>query len=295
MEHSHRSLSNLQVKSCTKVVQTLEKKMTTRTAGTITSRSTSTTGGDWLRIGLVIVATIGTLIVNFLANYLPLNNQGTGEISDRFDVYFVPAGYVFSIWGLIYLGIIGYSVYQALPAQHSNSLLRRTGWLYVLTGLFNSTWIFLWHYNLFGLSVVVMLALLVTLITLYLRVAEQRTRLSRGATWLVHIVFSVYLGWISVATIANITSYLDFINWNGFGIGDMTWAIIMLLVATVVGLFFAIRLFDAAYVAVLVWAFAGIAVKHSDTQPILFTAGATAVLLALAMLWALPKWRSQVL
>ena len=99
-----------------------------------------------------------------LATALPLNGQTTGEISDRFDVYFVPAGYVFSIWGLIYLALIGYSLYQVLPSQRENPRLRRTGWLYVLSCAANIVWLFLWHYEVFELTIVAMGALLLLLI-----------------------------------------------------------------------------------------------------------------------------------
>src|SRR5512147_1061969 len=104
---------------------------------------------DTLRQITVIVTIIGTLIVNGLANALPLNGQNTGQISDRFQVYFVPAGYVFSIWGLIYIGLIAYAVFQALPSQKTNPRLEATGWWVALGGLANMAWIFLWHYEQF--------------------------------------------------------------------------------------------------------------------------------------------------
>ena len=107
----------------------------------------------------VVVTILVTLIVNGLANALPLNGQNTGEISDRFQVYFVPAGYVFAIWGVIYLGLIAYAIYQALPSQRENPRLQATGWWVVLGGIANSAWIFLWHYNQFPLTLVAMLGI----------------------------------------------------------------------------------------------------------------------------------------
>ena len=115
---------------------------------------------DTVRQFLVVVSVITIIVVNGLANALPLNDLTTGEISDRFQVYFVPAGYVFSIWALIYLGLIAYSIYQALPAQRDNPLLRRTGWLYVLSCVANVAWLFLWHYEYFEWTLVAMVALL---------------------------------------------------------------------------------------------------------------------------------------
>ena len=97
---------------------------------------------DRLRQIAVIVSIAGTIIVNALANTLPINGQNTGEVSDRFQVYFVPAAYVFSIWGLIYIGLIVFAIFQALPAQRENPRMRSIGWWVVLGGLANSAWIF---------------------------------------------------------------------------------------------------------------------------------------------------------
>ena len=104
---------------------------------------------DTLRQILVLIAAFATIIFNILANALPLNGLNTGELSDRFQIFFVPAGYVFSIWGLIYLGIIAYAIYQVLPAQKENPRLRSIGYLFILSCLANISWLFLWHYELF--------------------------------------------------------------------------------------------------------------------------------------------------
>ncbi len=172
---------------------------------------------DRVRQILVVLAVLAMITVNILANALPINGQNTGEISDRFDVFFVPAGYVFSIWGLIYLGLLAYAVYQALPAQAENPTLRSIGYLFVLSCLANIAWIFLWHYNLVALSVVAMLALLGLLLAIYLRLDIGRAPVAPAMKWLVHVPFSIYLGWITVATIANITSWLYEVGWSGWG------------------------------------------------------------------------------
>jgi hypothetical protein len=203
------------------------------------------------------------LTVNILANALPLNGQNTGEISDRFDVLFVPAGYVFSIWGVIYIGWIAFLVFQFLPAQRDNSRLERLGYWFALSGVFNAAWLFCWHYNLFGLSVAVMLALLGSLIMSYLRLDVGRSAIGAVERWCVDIPFSVYLGWVSVATVANFTSWLYDINWNGFGLDPQVWAVIMLAVASLLGLLMAFTRRDAGYLFVFVWAFAGIGVKQA--------------------------------
>lgn len=175
-----------------------------------------------------LLAVILTIALNGLANALPLNGQSTGEISDRFQVYFVPAGYVFSIWGLIYLGLLAFAVYQVLPAQRENPQLKRIGYLFALSCVANIAWLFLWHYEYFVLTVVAMLTLLLLLITIYLRLQIGRNQVGRIEQWCVNIPFSIYLGWITVATIANITSVLDYLQWNGWGISPEVWTFIML-------------------------------------------------------------------
>jgi hypothetical protein len=257
-----------------------------RNLGISESQTREAGGGDIFRQGLVILTTVATIIVNILANTLPINGQNTGEISDRFDVYFVPAGYVFSIWGLIYLLMVGYTVYQALPSQRADPLQRSIGYWYVLSGIANSAWIFLWHYNFFGFTLIAMATLLVSLIAIYSRLDIGRRRYTGFAWAALPLTFSIYLGWITVATIANVTSVLDYWQWNGWGIAPETWAIIMLVVAGAIGLAAAFLRRDAAYVAVLVWATIGIAVKHSGVAPVATTSWAVAAVLALAAIYA---------
>ncbi len=234
-----------------------------------------------------IVAALVALVVNGLANALPLNGQNTGAISDRFLVYFVPAGYVFAIWGVIYLGWIAFVIYQALPAQHDNSRLHRIGWLFALSCAANAAWLFFWHYNHWTLTVVVMLTLLLLLIAIYLRLNIGRTAVTTAERWCVDIPFSIYLGWISVATIANITDWLYAWKWEGFGIAPTVWAVIMLVVATALALAMALTRADIAFLAVLVWSFAGIAAKQSAV-PLVTTAAwvmAALVLLMIPLGW----------
>jgi benzodiazapine receptor len=228
---------------------------------------------DTLRQVVVLLSTSGVIVVNGLASTLRLNGKTTGEISDRFDVYFVPAGYVFAIWGLIYLALIAYSIYQVLPSQRENPRLRRIGYLYVLSCVANVAWLFLWHYEVFVLTIVAMVALLLLLIAIYLRLGTGRTRVSTAETWLVRVPFSIYLGWITVATVANATSLLDYLNWTGWGLSPEAWAVIMLVAAAVIASAVSITRGDVAYVLVIVWAFVGIAVKHSDTPLIAILAG----------------------
>lgn len=226
-----------------------------------------------------LLTVILALTINILASTLPLNGQNTGEISDRFQVYFVPAGYVFSIWGIIYLGWIAFTIFQLQRSQKESSRLRGLGYLFALSNLANAAWLFCWHYNQFGLSVLVMLALLGLLIASYLRLDVNRASVSRLEYWSVDVLFSVYLGWITVATVANISDWLYTIGWDGFGISAQIWAVIMLFVASLLGVVMALRRRDVGYLVVLVWAFIGIAVKQTPAAIVVISAWIAAVLM----------------
>ncbi|GIK58485.1 MAG: tryptophan-rich sensory protein [Chloroflexi bacterium] len=239
---------------------------------------------DVIRQISVIVSLVVAVAVNGLANALPINGITTAEISDSFAVFFVPAGYVFSIWGLIYLGLFVYAIYQALPAQRENPRLRRTGWIFVISSIANTAWIFCWHYGYYALSVAVMAVLLGTLIAIYWRLETGRTAVSRAEQWAVRVPFSIYLGWITVATIANITILLDYVNWNGWGIAPEVWTVIMLAVAVVVAGLMALRHQDIAYLLVLVWAFAGIGVKQAETPLVANAAWVAAAVVAVMVM-----------
>ncbi len=238
---------------------------------------------DILRQFSVIFTIILTLIVNTLAVALPLNGLNTGAISDRFKVYFVPAGYVFSIWGLIYLGLIAFGIYQALPSQRQNPRLRAAGWWIVLSGLANSFWIFMWHYEQFPITLIVMLTLLVTLIVTYWRLGIGRAPVSRAERWTTHLTFSIYLGWITVATVANATELLDFLKWNAFGIAPEIWMGIMLAAVLVIAALVILTRRDVAYTMVILWALAGISAKFSTLSFITIPTWITFALVALIL------------
>ena len=244
---------------------------------------------------ITIGITILTITVNGLANALPLNGQGTGEISDRFAIYFVPAGYVFSIWGLIYLALIGFTIYQAFPAQRDSALLKKIYPAYWIGSLANVAWVFLWHYEFFALTLIAMLTILVTLLVIYRQISNAGASLDRQQKWLVRFPFSIYLGWISVATIANISQVLFFINWGGFGISPINWTLIMLAIATILGLLMQWRENNLPYAAVLIWAFIGIAVSQAGTAIVANTAWATAAILLLAGILTLFLKRGAIL
>lgn len=240
----------------------------------------------------VILSILVTIGMNILANALPLNGLYTGEISDRFKVYFVPAGYVFSIWGVIYIGLLAYAYFQALPAQQTNPRMRRSGYLVAASGLANIAWLFFWHYELFPLTLVAMLILLGLLIATYLRLEIGHSRVTLGETWAVRVPFSIYLGWITVATVANVTALLDYLKWDGFGIAAETWMLIVLAAVLVIASLVSLKRGDIAYNLVILWALIGIAVKHSGTALVASASLATAALVLAMMIYGF--WRQRV-
>ncbi|MFN2273342.1 MAG: tryptophan-rich sensory protein [Anaerolineales bacterium] len=234
-----------------------------------------------------VIAFLAVVVVNTLANILPLNGLNTGEISDRFQVFFVPAGYVFAIWGVIYLALGAFTIYQALPGQRDNARLQRIGYLFAASSVANIAWLFLWHYEYFLWTLVAMITLLIILIALYLRLKIGREPVKRVERWLVDIPFSIYLGWISVATAANITQMLWYVGWDGFGIAPEMWAVLILLVVAVLSTAMAISRGDVAYLLVIIWASVGIAVKQQPTPVVSITAWAVAAYAAILVILAL--------
>ncbi|MGM0836460.1 MAG: tryptophan-rich sensory protein [Bacillota bacterium] len=211
-----------------------------------------------MKLWLNVIAFLLVIIVNYLSNALPLNGQTTGEISNRLNVLFIPAGYVFSIWGLIYL-LLGVWIVRQFPKDRRNlPIYQNTSSLFVLSCILNSAWVVLWHYEFFVTTVAVMLSLLLTLIALYKKVQVSDPGLFD------RLPFSIYLGWISVATIANISYVLVYLEWDGFGLSNVTWTIIMLVVATLLAIWFNMANRDRVYPLVFVWAFIGIGVKNME-------------------------------
>ncbi len=229
------------------------------------------------------LAFIATVIVNALANTLALNGKTTAEISDLYPTLITPAGYVFSIWGLIYTLLLVFVVFQAFPQQRGKSFLSQISFLFVLSSVLNILWLFLWHYEQINLSVVLMFALLGTLIAIYMRLRIGRSNSPLREKLAVHLPFSVYLGWITVASIANVAVALTAVNWDGWGLGAVTWAVLVIIVALIITLTVIITRRDVAYSLVIVWALVGIIVKQIENQSIVMTAAISAVIILVAL------------
>jgi hypothetical protein len=238
---------------------------------------------------LVILSVAATIAVNALANALPINGQTTGEISNRQDVLFTPASYVFAIWGLIYVGLIAFAIFQALPSQKANPRLRRARPWLAASGLANIAWILLWHYEQFALTMVVMLALLLTLVLTYLRLEVGRAPASGRERWLLQVPVGIYLGWVSVATIANAASLLWVLGWDGFGLDPAIWTVVMIAVALLIGGSLALQRGDRTVPLVLAWAFVGIAIRNAATPTLSISAWLAAGMAAFVAILALRR------
>jgi hypothetical protein len=227
---------------------------------------------------------LGVIIVNVLSVTLPLGGNSTGEISDKYHTYMTPAGYAFSIWSLIYLLLAGFVIYQFRSYTASRDSVRAIQFWFVLSCIFNMSWLFLWQYLYIELSLVAMVLMLITLIVIY-----RKTRLianpTPGENWLVKLPFSIYLGWISVATIVNVSIVLEKNHWEGWGLSGSTWAVILLCVGTLLAVVVSYPYRDSIYPLVFVWAFIAIALEQKEASNVYLTGLITAGILLLYSIW----------
>ena len=219
-----------------------------------------------------ILAVIITIIVNGLANILPIGGKNTAELSDNIPNLFVPAGITFAIWGIIYFLIILFAIYLAKDLfkkeKTTKPFLERISFFFILASLANIIWIFLWHYEQVLLSLLTMLVLFGSLLVMYLRLNIGKEEVSLKEKLFIHVPISVYIGWITVATIANITAVLVTIGWDGFGVSEEIWTMLVMIVAAIITILMLIKRKDCAYSAVIIWALIGIYLKRMTNDPI---------------------------
>lgn len=217
---------------------------------------------DKFRQLLNICFAIAQPVVAVLVN-LEITGPSIGAISDRYPTYVVPAGYAFSIWSLIFAISLAYGVWQALPGQRQNPLLRRVGWLTAVSLASTSVWMLVFQRSLFALSLVVMFCLLGSLIGVVARLYQSAQAFSRAEQWLVYINFSIFLGWITVATVANVGQILTVFGWNGWGLQAETWGIIALLAAGgVASAVTGMTKGNLPYALTIIWALIAVAVNQ---------------------------------
>jgi hypothetical protein len=219
-----------------------------------------------LLVILNTIGLIGTLVVNALANALPLNGRNTGEISDSIPNLFVPSGTTFAIWGVIYVLLIVLVVYQ-IGQRNKTAFpdpIEALGIWFFISCLANGAWIFAWHWQLQILSVLIMLVLLISLMVMHIRSREPEAPL--GYRIAIMLPISVYFGWITVATIANVTSVLVVLDWNRFGLSQVFWTVAVIVVAIVINLLIVIIKGDPWFALVGIWALYGIYTKRTMAE-----------------------------
>jgi len=224
---------------------------------------------------LVLGNSIGvtaTVIINALAVILPLNGKSTNQLSDAIPNLFVPAGITFSIWSIIYTFLIIFMLYQIIEFSKKEraemtAIYKIGGW-FMLASLANVIWIFLWHYEYVSLSLLAMLILLISLIMIYLRLNIGLSTVPLREKLAVHVTISIYLGWISVATIANVTAVLVKAEVGELFLGQATWTILVIAVVAILTILILLRRKDIAYGLVIIWALLGIIIKRLNTDPI---------------------------
>jgi len=206
------------------------------------------------------------VVVNALANILPINNITTGELSDMYPNLFTPEGLTFAIWGLIYVLLGIFVIYPLIPSVRRDAqkvdFVQRIGPLFFISCLANIGWIFAWHYKIVPLSLGLMLILLGCLLAIYLRLNIGKSEAPKSEKYLVHLPFSIYLGWITIATIANVTALMVDINWNTWGLGEQFWAVAVIIVGIAIALSVLFSRKDIYYPLVVDWALLGILLKR---------------------------------
>jgi len=222
---------------------------------------------DYLIKVITTASFLVMVIVNILANILPINGQGTGQVSDSYKNLFAPAGLTFAIWGIIYLLLAGYTLYQlgffnTDESKRKTDLLKKVGFYFSISSITNAAWIFSWHYHVIALSMVLMVIILVCLIVIVQEIIKEE--LSLREKFFIRLPFSVYFGWITVASIANLTTLLVSLGFDGFGAAGQAWTVIIIAVGLVIGILVMLKHRDIAYGLVIMWAYAGILIKHTS-------------------------------
>lgn len=252
-----------------------------------------------------VIAVVAAVVFNTLSNRFPLGGQNVGQIANTIlaGVLITPANYAFAIWGVIYLGLLAYVLYQFHPERRREPQIQRVNQLLIVACVAQTIWIWLFSIQQFGWSIVAMVGILIPLIGIYLTLNigldGQRPalghRVSRPRRWMAHIPFSLYLGWIAVATIVNVASALYASSWGGWGLSAVTWTVAMLVVAAVLAEVVIYQRGDIAFALVFVWAFVAIAVRQSDIPAIRWMALIAAGVLVFWLLLVKQGWpkRSQ--
>lgn len=237
-----------------------------------------------------VIAVFATIIVNALANIIPIGGNLTGDISDSIPNLFVPAGLTFAIWGVIYVLILCFAFYQLADLfgriKTSGEYINNISFWFILGSLGNIVWIFLWHYEQILLSMIPIVVLFLSLLIIYLRLNIGRSNAPKMERYLIHLPISVYLGWLTVATIANVTAVLVTLDVGGLVLGEVLWTVLVIIVAMIITLLVIYQRQDVGYSLVIIWALIGIIIKqYGSFQMIVLTASVAAAIIAVFLLY----------
>jgi hypothetical protein len=235
----------------------------------------------WINlISFVIVVTMNTIVG---ATSL-IGGKTTAQVSDAYPTLVTPAGYVFTIWSVIYILLGVFVIVQALSRGRAEIFRERIGLLFTMSCVFNIVWLFLWQFELLLASVIVMFMFLATLILIYLRLGIGKSTVGFWEKIVFHLPFSVYLGWITIASIANVAVLLVSLNWNGFGISQETWAVVIIIIALLIASLVVLTRKDVAYGLVVIWALLGIAVKQSMYPTVVVAAQVSVIVIGVIIM-----------
>lgn len=207
---------------------------------------------------LAAAALLATLAVNALAVYLPLGGRTTGAISDMYPVLVTPAGFAFSVWSVIYAGLVAFVAYGASSRGRGERRVERLWVPFIATCVFNVAWLFAWHFLYVGLSLAFMVALFAGLVVAYRRIGPAFGADDAAFTAFVRTPFGLYLGWIAVATIVNARVVAYELGWQGGGATEVAATVLAILGVAAVSLWLLARRRDLAFAAVAAWALMGI-------------------------------------
>ncbi|KQR94317.1 hypothetical protein ASG01_00030 [Chryseobacterium sp. Leaf180] len=245
---------------------------------------------------LNLIALLATVGINYLSNTGIINDETVGSVSADYRNLFTPAGYAFSIWGLIYTLLLGFAIYYG-PFTKNTDLKEKTvlniGWWFIVSCLANSMWIFTWLNGYLFLTIPVMIVLLISLLKIILNNHEIIESRDLKTTLFLRLPFYIYSGWISVALIADIATYLKKIEWDGFGISEMYWTLTMITIATILHLYMIWQRNMNAFAVVAVWALIAISVANQNKNYIVYIAAIiAAVVVALNIILRLFRKRA---
>ncbi|WP_019988731.1 TspO/MBR family protein [Rudanella lutea] len=238
---------------------------------------------DRLRQFLTVFVIISLLVMNYLSNARVFADTTNGDISRKYQTLITPAGYAFAIWGVIFLGLLAFAVFQALPSERDNERFRAAGPWIILNGIGNAIWSPIFNNEQIGLALLVILVMFVSLLLTMDRLQVGKTRVRRRELWLARVPFSIYFGWLTVATILNVAVFLKSTNFDLNLLPEAGWAAAVLVIAFLVGVFLFNRYRSAFYILVFAWAYAAIAAEQKGVPyvPLFAWAGVVgAVILA---------------